>query len=56
MTEFEQECRLPGRSCFTVGPNTWLVPPRWEIEPQCHCTTASNQTYSCLRKIGIGNG
>jgi|ERR1712130_126009 len=23
-------------------------------EPQCHCTSASNQTYSCLRKIGIG--
>jgi len=56
LTDFQRNCRSPGMSCFTVDEDTWKEPPRWLGEPQCHCTSASNQTYACLRKIGIGAG
>ena len=55
-TLFQRSCKRDGMSCFTVDNSTWLVPPRWDGDPQCHCTSSSNSSYSCIRKIGHGNG
>jgi len=55
-TKFQRECRTPGMNCFVVDNSTWLVPPKWEGEPQCHCTSASNSTYSCMRSLGQQQG
>ena len=34
MTKFQQSCKMPGMSCFTVDNDTWLVPPKWTGPPQ----------------------
>ena len=34
MTKFQQSCKSPGMSCFTVDNSTWEVEPRWTGAPQ----------------------
>lgn len=45
------DCKQRGMACFTVNSDSFDTHPRWELEDQCYCISASNGTFFCLRHI-----